>query len=258
MIANIIGKFKQYQFVFEELVKRDFKRKYKRNILGVLWSMLAPLFTLLVMNFVFGHIFGRTMPHYIIYLFSGNLLFNYFTEATNGGMMSLMDNAHIFSKVKVPKYLFLFSRVVSSSINFLLTMIVYFIFVAFDGLAFTWKFILLLFPFGCLFITILGVGLILSALYVFFRDIQYLYGIFTTALMYFTPIFYDISLMGDKAWVFYCNPLFLYINYVRQIVIYGQIPSLAYHSACLVYAFALFGIGCLMYKKYNFKFLYYV
>lgn len=258
MLANTINKFRQYQFVFEELVKRDFKRKYKRNILGVLWSMLAPLFTLLVMNFVFGHIFGRTTPHYIIYLFSGNLLFSYFTEATNGAMASLVDNARIFSKVKVPKYLFLFSRVASSSINFLLTMVVYFCFVAFDGLSFTWKFILLLFPFLCLFIIILGIGLILSALYVFLKDIKYLYSIFTTALMYFTPIFYDVSMMGDKAWIFYFNPLFLFINYVREIVIYGQIPSLLYHLACLAYALVLFTIGCLMYKKYNFKFLYYV
>ena len=92
--------YKQYQFVFTELVKRDFKKKYKRSFLGVLWSMLAPLFTLLVLNFVFGHFFGRTQEYYTIYLFSGWLIFQYYNEATNGAMNALMANAGIFSKVK--------------------------------------------------------------------------------------------------------------------------------------------------------------
>ena len=107
---NLLKLYKQYQFVFTELVKRDFKKKYKRSFLGVLWSMLAPLFTLLVMNFVFSYFFGRTQEYYTIYLFSGWLIFQYYSEATNGAMNSLMANAGIFSKVKVPKYLFLFQQ----------------------------------------------------------------------------------------------------------------------------------------------------
>ena len=79
-------KLEQYQFVFSELVKRDFNKRYKRSILGILWSMLAPLFQLLVMSFVFKRVFGNSMEHYTIYLFSGQLVFNYFKEATNNGM----------------------------------------------------------------------------------------------------------------------------------------------------------------------------
>lgn len=120
--------------------------------------MLAPLFTLLVINFVFGHFFGRTQEYYTIYLFSGWLIFQYYSEATNGAMNSLMANSSIFSKVKVPKYLFLFSRVTSSSINFFLVLIVYLIFVVAYGLPITWKFITLLFPIACMFLLILGVG----------------------------------------------------------------------------------------------------
>ena len=258
MIQEIVKKYQQYQFVFTELVKRDFKKKYKRSILGVLWSMLAPLFTLLVMNFVFGHFFGRGQEHYTIYLFSGWLIFQYYNEATNGAMSSLMSNANIFSKVKVPKYLFLFSRVSSSSINFFLTFIVYVIFVLIDGLPITWKFITLIYPTFCMFLLILGVGLILSALFVFFRDVQYLYGVFTTALMYFTPIFYTVDMLGERAWLFYINPIYLYVTYFRQVVIYGDIPSLAFHVYTLLYSVLFFAIGCWMYKKYNYKFLYYV
>lgn len=256
---KLLNLYKQYQFVFTELVKRDFKKKYKRSFLGVLWSMLAPLFTLLVLNFVFGHFFGRTQEYYTIYLFSGWLIFQYYNEATNGAMNSLMANAGIFSKVKVPKYLFLFSRIMSSSINFFLTLVIYFIFVLAYRVPITWKFVTLLFPIICMFILILGVGLILSALFVFFRDVQYLYGVFTTALMYATPIFYTTDIIGvDKAWIFYLNPLYYYVTYFRSVVINSVIPSLAFHGVMLGVSLLLFAIGCWMYKKYNYKFLYYV
>lgn len=255
---KMVNLYKQYKFVFIELVKRDFKKKYKRSVLGMLWSMLAPLFTLLVMNFVFVNFFGRTQQYYMIYLFSGWLIFHYYNEATTGAMNSLMANANIFSKVKVPKYMFLFSKVTSSSINFFLILIVYFIFVIIYGLEITWKFVMLAFPIFCLFLLILGVGLILSALFVFFRDIQYLYGVFSTALMYFTPIFYTVDMMGDKAKLFYINPLYLYVTYFRNIVIEGFIPSIVFHVYTLVYSLIFFAIGCWMYKKYNYKFLYYV
>ena len=155
---NLLKLYKQYQFVFTELVKRDFKKKYKRSFLGVLWSMLSPLMMLLVLNFVFGTFFARNQEYYTIYLFSGWLIFQFYNDATNGAMNSLMANASIFSKVKVPKYMFLFSRVASSSINFFLTLLIYFAFVIAYGLPITWKFITLLYPIACLFLLILGIG----------------------------------------------------------------------------------------------------
>ncbi|MDR1961293.1 MAG: ABC transporter permease [Gracilibacteraceae bacterium] len=258
MLKRLAEKYKRYEFVFSELVNRDFKKKYKRSFLGILWSMLAPMFILMVLFYVFRYIFGNTQPHYIIYLFSGLLMFQYYSDATNGAMMALVSNAGIFSKVNVPKYLFLFSRVVSSTINLAFEMVVYFVFTAVDGVPFTWKFILLLFPIGCLFALNIGVGLIISALYVFFKDIQHLYGVFTTALMYFTPIFYGAEMLGEHAFIFNINPLYLYINYVREIVIYGRIPPLTYHAACLAFAAAAVTAGMMIYKKYNHRFLYYV
>ena len=103
----LLEKMKKHRFLFEELVKRDFKKKYKRTVLGVAWSMLAPLLTLLVMAVVFTQFFGRSTPHYIIYMFAGNLVFFYYREATGGGMRALVDNAGIFGKINVPKYMFL-------------------------------------------------------------------------------------------------------------------------------------------------------
>ena len=189
----MFNKLLRHQFLFEELVKRDFKKKYKRTVLGMAWSILSPLLMLLVMRLVFTQFFGRGMEHYTTYLFCGNLVFSYFSESTGQGMTSLMGNAGIFTKVNVPKYLFLFSKNVQTLINFGLTLCVFFVFCVLDGITFTWKFICLLYPICCLVLFNVGVGLILSAMFVFFRDIQYLWSVFTQLLMYMSAIFYTIE-----------------------------------------------------------------
>lgn len=254
-----LSRLKEHGFLFSELVKRDFKKKYKGTFLGMIWSVLSPLMMLLVMSLVFTNFFGRSTPHYTIYLFCGNIVFSYFSESTSGGMGSLLGNASIFTKINVPKYLFLFSKNVQTLINFALTVVVFFIFCIIDGITFTFAFFLLLFPIICLVIFNLGVGLILSAMFVFFRDIQYLWSIFTTLLMYMSAIFYTVDSFSPAVQkLFLLNPLYVYIKYFRLIVIDNAIPSLQYHLLGLGYALAAFGIGALIYKKKNHKFLYYV
>ena len=255
----MIRKLKKHQFLFEELVKRDFTKKYKRTALGMAWSVLSPLMNLLIMWLVFSNFFGNNVDHYAIYLFAGQLVFSYFTDATNLGMNSLVGNAPIFSKVNVPKYLFLLSQNVSSLINFGLTLLIFFVFVAFDGIAFTWKFFLLVYPTVCLIVFNLGVGLILSALMVFFRDMQYLWGILTQLIMWLSAIFYTIDgYPYQTQCLFLANPIYLYIRYFRKIVIDSVIPTLQFHALGAFYALAVLGIGCYMYKRYNHEFLYYV
>ena len=252
-------KLKKHQFLFEELVKRDFKKKYKRTVLGMAWSILSPLLTLLVMKLVFTQFFGRTMAHYTTYLFCGNLIFSYFNEATSQGMSSLMGNAGIFSKVNVPKYLFLFSKNVQTLINFGLTLIVFFVFCVLDNITFTWKVILLIYPIALLVLFNIGVGLILSALFVFFRDIQYLWSVFTQLLMYMSAIFYTIDGYSQTVQnIFLLNPVYLFIRYFRKIVIEATVPTPAFHLLMLADVVIVLGLGCFMYKKYNHRFLYYV
>ncbi len=255
----MVDKLKKYQFLFEELVKRDFKKKYKRTVLGMAWSVLSPLLTLLVMKMVFTQFFGRTMDHYTTYLFCGNLIFSFFSESTSQGMQSLMDNASIFSKVNVPKYLFLFSKNVQTLINFGLSLCVFFLFCVIDDITFTWKLILLVYPIVCLILFNIGVGLILSALFVFFRDIQYLWSVFTMLLMYMSAIFYTIdSYDYTVQCAFLLNPVYLFIRYFRKIVIDATIPTVWFHLLMLADVIIVLGIGCWMYKKYNTRFLYYV
>lgn len=255
----MIQKMKRYQFLFEELVKRDFKKKYKRTVLGMAWSLLSPLLMLLVMRLVFTQFFGEAMEHYTTYLFCGNLIFACFSESTGLGMTSLLENADIFSKVNVPKYLFLLSKSIQGLINFGLTLLVFFLFCILDGITFTWKFVLLLYPICCLVLFNIGVGLILSALFMFFRDIQYLWSVFTQLLMYMSAIFYTIDHYSYTVQcLFLANPVYLFIRYFRKIVIEATIPTLWFHLLMLADVLFVLMIGCWMYKKYNHKFLYYI
>ena len=223
------------------------------------WSILSPLLTLLVMKMVFSNFFGRNTEHYTTYLFCGNLIFSYFSESTSQGMSSLVSNSGIFTKVNVPKYLFLMSKNVQTLINFGLTMCVFVVFCVLDRIVFTWKLILLLYPIILLLLFNFGMGLILSALFVFFQDIQYLWSVFTMLLMYMSAIFYTIdSYSYTVQCLFLLNPVYLFIRYFRKIVIDATIPTVWFHLLMMVDVAVVLGLGCWMYKKYNHRFLYYV
>ena len=250
---------KKHQFLLEELVKRDFKKKYKGTVLGMAWSVLNPLLMLLVMRVVFTQFIGSAVDHYTTFLFCGNIVFSFFSEATSQGMTCLLDNAGIFTKVNIPKYLFLIAKDSQTFINFLLTLAVFFVLCIFDGIVFTWKFLALIYPIVMLVVFNLGVGLLLSALFIFFRDMSYLWGVFTQILMYMSAIFYPIESFSQTIQnVFLINPVYLFIRYFRKVVIDGMIPSVWFHLLMAFDALFFLAIGALMYKKYNHEFLYYV
>lgn len=258
-MRELFLKLKKNQFMLEELIKRDFKQKYKRTVLGMFWSVLNPLFNLLVMRLVFTNFFGRDVPYYTTYIFAGNLMFSYFKDQTIGGMNSLMSNSHIFTKINVPKYMFLLSKSASSIINFAITLVVFFVFVLIDGVPFHWTVFAIIYPIIMLTLLNIGLGMILSALYVFFRDVGYIYDIFTLLLMYVSAIFYQVDKFPEGIQrLFLLNPVYVAIKYVRVVVIDGNLPSLAYHILLLIYAAVAMGLGAFIYKKFNHRFLYYV
>jgi ABC-2 type transport system permease protein len=154
--------------------------------------------------------------------------------------------------------LFLLSKNVSALINFGLTLGVFFIFCFIDHVELTFRVVMLIFPVLCLVVFNIGVGMVLSALFIFFRDIQYLYDVFITLLRYLSAIFYAVDRFGDKQSLFMLNPVYVYIKYFRLIVLEQTVPSLSYHGLCVLYAGIMLGIGCWIYKKYNHQFLYYV
>ena len=255
----MFAKLWKCRFLLEELVKRDFKHKYKGTMLGVGWSLLSPLLMLLVMKLVFTQFFGRNAPHYTTYLFSGILMFGFFSESSKGGMTALVGNAGIFTKVNVPKYLFLLSKNVQTMLNFMLTLIVFFLFCLLDDVAFSWRFLCLIYPIATMALFNIGLGLILSALFVFFRDLQYLWSVATRLIMYGSAIFYMTDRFSPgMQLVFRCNPVYDHIAFVRKIVLSDTIPAAGDFAILAAFAVGALLIGGWLYKRHNTEFLYHV
>lgn len=256
--TSLRDKISQHRFLFEELVKRDFKKKYKRTVLGMLWSVVSPFLTFLIQLFIFGSLFKRGDSNFVIYLLTGNLMFHFFSDTTTTGMFSMYANSAVLSKINVPKSVFLLSSNVAGVFNFLLTFLVYFVFMIFTGVNFGPHLLLMVYPILCMIIFNIGISYILSALFVFFRDIQYLYSIAVTLLMYVSAIFYYAdSLPESIQFVFAINPVYRYIAYMRQLVIDSTIPNLTSHIICLAFAVGALSIGYIFHKKTEKSFVYY-
>lgn len=180
MLNKFIGKFRRF-FAFDELLKqliiRDVKLKYRRSYLGYLWSILNPLMLMMVLVVVFSNLFRFDIPNFPLYMISGQFLFSFMTEATNMSVGSITGNSALIKKTYVPKYIFTVSKVGSSLVNLLFSLGALLLVMIFTDAEFSWN--LLFFPVIILevFIFSLGLGLWLSAITVFFRDIQYLWGV---------------------------------------------------------------------------------
>ena len=250
---------KNDRFLLSQLIKRDFIKKYKRTSLGILWSALSPLFLLITMDIVFGTFFGSNTPHYTIYLFCGLLLYNYFSNVTRNSMSVISNNASIYSKVPVPKLYFLISHSVANFIDFLVSLAVFFIFVAIDGISFRANFLLLVYPVVCLFFINFGISMLLSTIYVFFHDISYLWPVITRIILYSSAVFYNVSILpGAFRRLLSCNPLYMCIDYFRQLVIHDTVPSATYHIVLAVMAALCMLIGGFTYRVCRDKIALYV
>lgn len=250
---------KKYSFLFKQLVKRDFKNRYKGTVLGMIWSVLYPLIDFIILFVVFSRLLGRNTPHYPVYIFCGTIIMAYFREATREGMKAFLYNSNIITKIKLPNEIFILSKSFSSLFNFILTVIVFFIICLIDGISFKISFILLIYPVFCLTLFNIGIELILSVSYVFFRDTAYIYDLLLVIVNYLSATFYSIkSFSLEIQRLFLLNPIYCYIEYFREIVINNEIPSVLLHILCLIYALIVLFIGVRVYKANSKKFIYYL
>lgn len=260
-IKNVYLSMKKYKFLLKQLISRDFKVKYKRSILGVIWSLLYPVLTMTVMAVVFSNIFKFSTPgvNYLVYLLTGLVMFNYFNEASNLAMSSVVANFGLINKIYIPKYIFPLSKCMFVGINFLLTLIPLYAIILITGTPLNIYHLLLPYACVCLFVFTLGVGLILSAVSVFLRDMFYIYGILMTIMMYLTPIMYDIKMIDTNLQVFFkLNPLYHYINFARRIILYNEVPTPFTWAVCAGTAIITLVIGVIVFRKTQDKFIYYI
>lgn len=254
---SIINDLKKYKFLINQLVARDFKTKYKRSILGVFWSLLNPMLTMLVQYMIFSTLFRFDLPHYQVYLLSGIVMFNFLSEATNQALVSITGNAGLITKVYMPKYVFPITKVLSACINLGFSLVALYLLIILSGLKITYLHIFL--PFALINMTIFTIGfsLILSSLMVFFRDMQFLYGVFILLWNYMTPIFYPESIISGKyRIILQANPMYHFIRYVRNIILDNSIPTFRAHLFCLIFAFGTLAIGIYIFKKTEKKFIF--
>lgn len=260
-LKNVMINLKKYSFLLKQLVSRDFKVKYKRSVLGIVWSLLYPILTMAVMAIVFSNVFKFSTPgvSYLAYLMTGLIMFNYFSEASNLAMSSVVGNFGLLNKIYIPKYIFPLSKCLFVGINFLLTLIPLYMVLIGTRTGINIYHLFLPYAFVCLFMFTLGMGFILSAISVFLRDMFYIYGIILMMWTYLTPIMYDIKLISDnlQPWL-KLNPMYHYINFIREIILYGQIPQPFTWIVCLGSSVFVLMIGIIVFRKTQDKFIYYV
>ena len=258
-LVKAITAMQKYRFLIKQLVDRDFKAKYKRSVLGVFWSFLNPLLNMAVQYVVFSNLFRFDIPYFPVYLLCGNVIFTYFSESCGMALTSIVGNASLITKVYVPKYIYPLTRIMSSLINLLISMIPLIAVALISGLLPAPAYILSLYAFVCLALFCLGLGMLLSAAMVFFRDIQFLWGVLTTIWMYLTPIFYPVSALPETAQrIVMLNPLYYYVTFVRTCIIDGVSPEPTMYAQCLLYAIGALVVGAWVFKKNQDKFVLYL
>ena len=258
-LVKAVVAVQKYRFLIKQLVDRDFKAKYKRSVLGVFWSFLNPLLNMAVQYVVFSNLFRFDIPYFPVYLLCGNVIFTYFSESCGMALTSIVGNASLITKVYVPKYIYPLTRILSSLINLLISMIPLIVVALISGLLPAPAYVLSLYAFVCLALFCLGLGMLLSAAMVFFRDIQFLWGVLTTIWMYLTPIFYPVSALPEAAQrIVMMNPLYYYVTFVRTCIIEGVSPEPTMYAQCLLYAIAALVIGAWVFKRNQDKFVLYL
>lgn len=256
---GVVTALDKYRFLIQQLVSRDFKVKYKRSVLGILWSFLNPLLTTLVQYMIFSNLFRFDIPYYSVYLLSGVILFNFFSESCGMMLTSITGNASLITKVYVPKYIYPFTRTLSSLINLLLALLPLLFVTLLSGLPLCKSFLLLPVPLIYLAVFALGVGMLLSTAMVFFRDTQFLWGIVSMVWMYATPLFYPASILPDQfRWLLNWNPLYYFIGMVRTMLIDGVSPEPLVYLQSMAFALGMFLVGMFVFKKSQDKFVLYL
>lgn len=246
----------QYRYLLNQLVRRDFIVKYKSSSLGILWSFLNPLITMFVYLIVFSTLFRSDIENFPVYLMSGIILFNTFSEATNLGLNAIVSNSALITKVYMPKIIYPFSKVLSSIINLCISLIPLLIVMLATGLPMQKSLFLL--PLAVLFLLMFsfGMSLLLATLNVFFRDTQFLWSVMLMIWNFLSPVFYPESIIAAELLpLYHFNPMYQILHFMRSIVLNGVSPAPITFLYCLLASLIPLGIGLWIFRKKQDEFI---
>ncbi len=249
-------------YILSQLVTRDFKLKYRRSALGVAWSVLNPLLMMAVMAAVFSTLMrfsSDNIPSYPLYIILGNVTFALMSDATSQGMGSIIGAASLLKKVKVSRWVFPVEKVLFAVVNFVFSLVAVLVVMLFVRVYPTWTVVVL--PLFLIYITLFcsGLSLLLSALSVFFRDVMHLWGVVLTAWTYATPLFYPEEIL--PAWMLRLelfNPMYHYVGYIRELLMYRRLPSLKMNLICLGIGLGAFALGWFVFRRHERKFILFI
>jgi len=258
-IKNNILNFIKYKDLLFEMTKNNIKLKYTHSFLGILWSMLDPLLTMLVLTFIFSNLFARSVQNFPVYIMCGKIIFGFFSDTTSNSIKVIQNNISLVKKIYVPKYLFPLSKTLASFISLFISFIPLAVVMLITGVKTTPHVIGAIFPLTYLFFISFGIGLILATISVFFGDMQHLYSVFLLLLMYLSAIFYPVSTL-PKAYlpIFQLNPVFTVIDTFRNCVMYGVGVTITQHIRMFVYALVYMIAGLFIFYKKQDKFILYI
>lgn len=260
--------FQKDIFILKQLVGKDFKIKYRRSFLGVAWSVLNPLLMMIVMAIVFTTIFAQgrngsiTPEMYPLYLIVGNVTFAVMSDSTSQALSSIIQASSLLKKVKVHRFVFPVQKVLFSLVNFAFSLIAVAIVMLWFHVVPTWHLLLLPVCLILLMFFCMGVGLLLSAATVFFRDVMHLWSVVLTAWTYFTPIFwttdYILKMPHILRVLMYANPMYNYLQFMRDIFLFQTCPTPLEFGLCAAWAVIAMAIGYTVFHKNEHKFILYI
>lgn len=255
-MKKYIDNFLQYRFLLVELVKKGIKLKYRRSYLGIVWSLLEPLLTMIVLTIVFGTLFGNHTREFPVYILTGRLLYSFFSTATKSALRSIRANAAMIKKVYVPKYLYTLSGVLFNYVIFLISLIVLAIVSVVLGVYPTIYLFQALIALVLILVLSYGCGMILATIGVFFRDMEYLWSVALMLVMYTSAIFYypERLLKSGWDWILEFNPLYCIIDIFRSAV-FGELMSMHNFVYATVFSFGALIIGLICFKKKQDEFI---
>ena len=255
-------------FILKQLVGKDFKIKYRRSFLGVAWSVLNPLLMMIVMAIVFTTIFAQgrngsiTPEMYPLYLIVGNVTFAVMSDSTSQALSSIIQASSLLKKVKVHRFVFPVQKVLFSLVNFAFSLIAVAIVMLWFHVVPTWHLLLLPVCLILLMFFCMGLGLLLSAATVFFRDVMHLWSVVLTAWTYFTPIFwttdYILKMPHILRVLMYANPMYNYLQFMRDIFLFQTCPTPLEFGLCVAWAAIAMAIGYTVFHKNEHKFILYI
>ncbi|WP_376975714.1 ABC transporter permease [Arcanobacterium hippocoleae] len=253
-------------YILQQLVSKDFKIKYRRSLLGIVWSVLNPLLMMIVMAIVFSTMFAvaRTgsIPNYPLYLILGIVTFQFMSESTSGALTSIVGASSLLKKVRIHRWVFPVQKILFGLVNLSFSLIAVALVMLWFQIIPTWHIVWL--PVCLLLLSIFnaGVGLALAAGDVFFRDIQHLWGVFITAWTYATPLFWSFDMIQGMSptlqLIMKANPMYSFVMFMRDIFLYQQSPSAAVLLACTGWAAAAIVFGMITFKLSEHKFILYI